>query len=125
MPLAQSGGMTVTRYRGFEIVARPYQLADTGRWTVDFDIRRNGHGRSFSLRETHATETEAGAQCLILGRRIVEGRVDGWSVQDLRVEIHPVEAVIQLITTESLTVLIVGVVAILGFSGLAILREVR
>ena len=117
--------MTTTRYRGFDIVARPYQLADSGRWTVDFDVRRSGRGRSFSLRETHATSAEAEAQCLILGRRIIEGRVDGWSVQDLRTGINPIETVVQLITTESLTVLIVGVVAILGFSGLAILREVR
>jgi hypothetical protein len=117
--------MTTTRYRGFDIVARPYQLSDTGRWTVDFDIRRSGQGRSFSLRETHATETEAKAQCLILGRRIVEGRVNGWSVQDLRAEFRPIEAVIQLVTTESLTVLIVGLMAILWYSGLAMLREVR
>jgi len=117
--------MTVTRYRGFEIVARSYQLTDSGRWTIDFDVRRGGRGRSFSLRETHASADEADAQCVILGRRIIEGRVDGWSVQDLRAGIHPIEAVIRLITTESLTVLIVGVVAILGFSGLAILREVR
>ena len=117
--------MTTIRYRGFDIVARPYQLADTGRWTVDFDVRRSGRGRSFSLKETHATAAEAEAQCLILGRRIVEGRVNGWSVQDLRTGIHPLETAVQLITTESLTVLILGVVAILGFSGLAMLREVR
>lgn len=117
--------MHTTRYRGFDIVARPYQLADSGRWTVDFDVRRNGRGRSFSLRETHATAAEAQEQCLILGRRIVEGRVEGWSVQDLRTGINPLETALRLITTESLTVLIVGVVAILGFSGLAMLREVR
>ena len=117
--------MTTTRYRGFDIVARPYQLADSGRWTVDFDVRRSGRGRSFSLKETHATAEEAQQQCFILGRRIVEGRVDGWSVQDLRTGIHPVETAIRIFTTESMTVLIVGVVAILGFSGLAMLREVR
>jgi hypothetical protein len=117
--------MTTIRYRGFDIVARPYQLAESGRWTVDFDVRRNGHGRSFSLTETHATAEEAQEQCLILGRRTVEGRVAGWSVQDLRTGIHPVETAVRFITTESFTVLIVGVVAILGFSGLAMLREVR
>ena len=117
--------MTTTRYRGLDIVARPYQLADTGRWTIDFDIRNDGRGRSFSLKETHATAAEAEAQCLLLGRRIIEGRVDGWSADDLRTRINPLETVIRLITTESLTVLIVGVAAILGFSGLAILREVR
>jgi hypothetical protein len=117
--------MTTIRYRSFDIVARSYQLADTGRWTVDFDIRRAGRGRSFSLGETHATRDEAEAQCLILGRRIVEGRVDGWSVQALRTGINPLETAVQFVTTESLTVLILGVVAILGFSALAILREVR
>ena len=117
--------MTLTRYRGFEIVSRSYQLADTGRWTIDFDIRNDGRGRSFSLKETHATAAEAEAQCVLLGRRIIEGRVDGWSAEDLRTRINPLETVIRLITTESLTVLIVGVAAILGFSGLAILREVR
>jgi hypothetical protein len=117
--------MITTRYRGFDIVARPYQLAETGRWTVDFDIRRSGRGRSFSLRETHATAEAAQEQCLILGRRIIEGRVEGWSVQDLRTGINPIATAVRLFTTESLTVLIVGVVAILGFSGLAMLREVR
>jgi hypothetical protein len=117
--------MSTIRYRGFDIVARPYQLAESGRWTVDFDVRRNGHGRSFSLKETHATAAEAEAQCLILGRRVVEGRVDGWSVEHLRTGIHPVETAVRLITTESLTVLIVGVVAVLGFGGLAMFRAVR
>jgi hypothetical protein len=46
-------------------------------------------------------------------------------VQALRTGINPLETAVQFVTTESLTVLILGVVAILGFSALAILREVR
>ncbi len=118
-------GMSTSRYRGFDIVARPYQLAETGRWTVDFDIRRNGRARRFSLKETHATVDEAQSQCVLLGRRIIEGRVEGWSVQDLRAWTNPFGPLLQYIMSDSLATLIVGVAAILGFGGLAILREVR
>ncbi len=115
--------MSTTRYRGFEIVTRSYQLAEGERWTLDFVIRRGGRGRSFSLSEDYATQEEAEAQCIAVGRRIIEGRVKGWSVEDLRQGESPIAALVRMATGDSVPVLI-AVAAILGI-GLFVLREVR
>jgi len=71
-------------YRGFEILSRAYQLADSGSWTVELEIRRNGRTRSFSVNERYATEKEADVECVVLGRQIIDGWVPGWSVKNLR-----------------------------------------
>lgn len=76
--------MTTLTYKGFRILARPYQLHDTQRWTVDLEIRRNGRRKPFSLDEHYRTEQEADARCSGLARRIIDGRVPGWSVEHLR-----------------------------------------
>lgn len=72
------------RYKGFVIAARPYQLRESNRWTVDVDLRRNGHKRSFSAQETCRTLPEAEALCFSVGRRIIDGKIPGWSVDQLR-----------------------------------------
>ena len=74
----------MARYRGFEILSRPYRLADSGFWTVELEIRRGGLARCFSVNERYATEAEADFQCVGLGRQIIDGRVPGWSVKNLR-----------------------------------------
>jgi hypothetical protein len=76
--------MMTIRYKGFRIVARPYQLSESGRWTADFEIRRSGRGQAFSARERSPSEPEAEAHCSSLGRRIIDGTVPGWSVDRLR-----------------------------------------
>lgn len=76
--------MTSLAYKGFKILARPYQLFESGRWAVDFDIRRNGMRQRFSLGERYSTEREADARCSGLGRKIIDGRIEGWSVDYLR-----------------------------------------
>jgi len=76
--------MTSLSYKGFRILARPYQLFESGRWAVDFDIRRNGLRQPYSLSEHFLTEQDADARCSGLGRRIIDGRVKGWSVDHLR-----------------------------------------
>ena len=79
------GGMMATsRYKGFTILARPYQLRESGRWTADVTIRRNGRRRRFSGDQRHQTEQEAERQCADLGRQIIDGAVPGWSVDHLR-----------------------------------------
>ena len=86
--------MTSIRYKGFEILTRPYQLHETRRWTVDLEIHRRGRRQPFSLAERYSTEEQADARCSGLGRRIIDGRVPGWSIEHLRGEagswsIHP------------------------------------
>lgn len=71
-------------YQGFEILSRPYRFADSGFWTVELEIRRDGRTRSFSVNERYATEKEADFECVGLGRQIIDGRVPGWSVKNLR-----------------------------------------
>jgi len=76
--------MTKIRYKGYNILARPYQLSDSGRWTVDLEIRRNGGMMPFSLDERYPTEREADDRCAGLARKIIDGKVPGWSVEHLR-----------------------------------------
>jgi hypothetical protein len=76
--------MTSTRYKGFNIVARPYQISASRLWTVDFEIWRKGRRQPFSLEVRYGTEQEAEAECSGLGRRIIDGQVPGWSVDYLR-----------------------------------------
>lgn len=76
--------MTTLRYKGFNILVRPYQLYESQRWTVELEIHRNGRRRPFSLAERYRTEQEASTRCSVLARRIIDGVVPGWSVEQLR-----------------------------------------
>ena len=76
--------MMTVRYKGFRIVARPYQISASKRWTADLEIRRGGRGQAFSARDRFPSELEADAQCSSLGRRIIDGAIPGWSVDGLR-----------------------------------------
>ena len=76
--------MTKIKYKGFNILARPYRLSDSGRWTVELEIRRNGGRMPFSLDERYLTEREADTRCSGVGRKIIDGQVPGWSVEHLR-----------------------------------------
>ena len=76
--------MTAIKYKGFSILAWPYQLHRTTRWTVDLEIRRNGRRQTFSLDERYRTEQEADLRCSRLGRRIIDGHIPGCSVDHLR-----------------------------------------
>ena len=76
--------MATLKYKGFKILARPYQLYESKRWTVDFEIHRHGRGQAFSAGERYSTEQEADARCAGLARRIIDGGEPGWSVDRLR-----------------------------------------
>lgn len=76
--------MGSTSYKGFEITVRPYQVHETGEWTVDVDISRRGRKRSFSTQEHFATQAEAVARSLAFGRNIIDGKLPDSSVDSLR-----------------------------------------
>jgi hypothetical protein len=76
--------MSSIRYKGFNILARPYQLRATRRWTVDLEIHRNGRRQPFSLEQCYPSREEAAVRCSGLGRRIIDGSIAGWSVDHLR-----------------------------------------
>jgi len=76
--------MTSTRYKGFSIQTRSYQTHASRQWTVDLEIHRNGRRKAFSLTEHYATERQADERCTSLGRQIIDGRITGWSVDNMR-----------------------------------------
>lgn len=76
--------MSAVRYRGFSILARPYQVDPSGCWTVDLEIHRDGRRQPFSASARYETEEQALARCSALGRQIIDGRVPGWAVDHLR-----------------------------------------
>ncbi len=113
--------MATVRYRGFDIVSRSYQIADSGAWTVDLEIQRNDRVRAFSASEHYPTLEEAEAQCIGFGRRVIDGRVKGWSVASLRAGNSFWAPLGRLLTTPSLALLILMLVAIFAL-GRVILR---
>jgi hypothetical protein len=76
--------MTTVRYKGFRILAMPYRIASTRRWTVDIEIHRHRRCQTFSLEERYRTEREAEARCTSLARRIIDGEMPGMTVEHLR-----------------------------------------
>lgn len=115
--------MTSIRYKGFDIVARPYQISQSRRWTVDLEIRRKHRKQPFSLDERYPTEQEADARCSGLGRRIIDGRVPGWSVDHLRRGAGSRSGYINALKGESMRqygifgLVIIGIGAFLLFNG--------
>lgn len=80
----RSQGLTEVSYKGFRIVARPYQVRPSKRWIVDLQIHRNGRHHSFTGERHAPSESDARVRCVTLGREIIDGRVPGWTVQPLR-----------------------------------------
>jgi hypothetical protein len=66
-------------YEGYVIEATPHQLADDGRWTLNFNIERHEDDhtkvRPFSASNTFETRAEALRHCLNFGRQIIDGQV--------------------------------------------------
>ena len=77
--------MTTVKYKGFAILAQPYQLHESKRWTVELEIWRHGRKQHFSLKDNYRTEQEADARCSGVGQCIIDGNVRGFSVNHLRV----------------------------------------
>jgi hypothetical protein len=70
-------------YKGFAITARSYQIRGSGRWTLDLLIGRGGRLRAFTAPTTCPTESAAISGCCEYARRIIDGRVQDCSVDDL------------------------------------------
>lgn len=79
--------MDALSYKGYEIHAAPYQLADTGEWTVNIHIFHD-HGaeirsRQFSAGNCFKTREEAVAHCFNFGRQIIDGKSENCTVDGL------------------------------------------
>jgi hypothetical protein len=77
----------VIQYKGFEIHASPYQLANNGEWQVNLHILRHREGesrsRNFSADNNYKTREEAIAHCFRFGKQIIDGQSSTYSVADL------------------------------------------
>lgn len=79
--------MKKLHYKGFEIEATPYQLADTGLWTTHIYIwKHQGQGstnKEFSSANPFRDREEAIKNCLNYGKQIINGQFEGRLVEDL------------------------------------------
>jgi hypothetical protein len=74
-------------YEGFEILASPVQLLDNSKWNSDVYIARElgpeRVERKFSTKDQHDSLKEAVGFCFQFARNIIDGNVEGCSVEDL------------------------------------------
>jgi hypothetical protein len=71
-------------YGEFTILPRTFQVRGSGQWTLDLLIRHRTRVRAFSGPRTFPTREAAIRGCHEFGRRIIEGRVPFYSIDDLR-----------------------------------------
>ena len=74
-------------YKGYLVQAEPYQLADSGEWTINISIRHDTGSavniRNFSAANTFKTKKEAIQHCINFGRQIIDGKFEDCTVTDL------------------------------------------
>ncbi len=78
--------MSEITYKDFTIKATPFKLHD-GNWSTDIWITVHPDdgpkSRNFSALDTFPTEKEAVEFCFQYGRDIIDGNVEGLTVEDL------------------------------------------
>jgi predicted nucleic acid-binding protein len=74
-------------YKCYLIQAAPYQLADSGEWTINISIWHDTGSavniRNFSAANTFNKKEEAIQHCIIFGRQIIDGKFEDCTVTDL------------------------------------------
>ena len=82
-------GKTV-EYQGYTIESAPHPLADGEKWRlhilISVDDSRGVRTREFSAEVVYATEQEADIHGIAFGQRLIDGKVEGQSVMDLKTE---------------------------------------
>jgi hypothetical protein len=114
--------MSIFRYKGFSILARPYQLQESRHWTVDLEIRRYGRRQPFSAAARYGSEQEALAQCSGLGRMIIDGRVPGWSVEHMGGGGRRGPALVTALKGGFMRPLIIAGIVLLGLGAFVLIR---
>jgi len=80
--------MDVVSYKDFEINAAPYQLTESGEWTLNVYITLHKTGetveRNFSAADHFKTREEAVTHCHNFGRLVIDGKVKDCSVADMK-----------------------------------------
>lgn len=82
-------GRTVS-YEGYTIQSSSRCLADSEKWRLRILISFEQHGgvktREFSADGLYATEQEADIHGITFGQRLIDGKVEGQSVMDMKTE---------------------------------------
>lgn len=117
--------VSTIRYKGFNILSRPYPLYESGCWTADLEIRRAGRSQPFALEGRYESENEAQIECAGVGRRIIDGGVAGWSVDHLRVPPPAKRTFVEAWRAESMRVFAFAGLLVLGLAAYAYLQFAR
>jgi hypothetical protein len=85
--VAKERSIQIATYEGYEIHAVPYQLADTGEWTVNIRIFHDcGYelrSREYFSANAFLERDEAVACCFHFGKEIIDGKIEKCSVDGL------------------------------------------
>jgi hypothetical protein len=77
-------------YEGYAIQSSPRYLAEWEKWKLCIVISFKQHGamqsREFSSEVLYMTEQDAGIHGITFGQRLIDGKVEGRSVADLKVD---------------------------------------
>jgi hypothetical protein len=75
-------------YQGYTIVSAPYRLNNEEKWQlrvfISVEDHRGVRTRQFSADGLYATEQEAAIHGISFGQRLIDGKVDGRSVTDMK-----------------------------------------
>jgi len=75
-------------YEGYAILSSPRYVAESGKWQLCIVISIRPHGgvkpRTFSSEVLYATEQEADLQGIEFGQRVIDGKVEGHSVANMK-----------------------------------------
>lgn len=81
--------MRYSSYKDFDIAVKSQWLADTGKWTLEVTIMRESDpnktamSRTFQTDEQFSSEDDAVAASVEYAKKIIDGQVDGATVEDL------------------------------------------
>ncbi len=73
-------------YKGYVIQAAPYRLAESKHWTVNLYIEKHDHRvkvRKFLAEISYPERYQAVDHCVNLGRQIIDGEAEGFSLDGL------------------------------------------
>ncbi|HEV8619553.1 MAG TPA: PilZ domain-containing protein [Nitrospiraceae bacterium] len=77
-------------YEGYTIHSTPHYQTDSEQWRlrifISFEDHRGVRTREFSSEFLYATEQEADIHGTTFGQRLIDGKVEGQSVMDMRTE---------------------------------------
>jgi PilZ domain len=75
-------------YEGYTIQSTPLHLAEAEKWrlriVISFEDHRGVRTREFSSEVLYATEQEADIHGIAFGQRLIDGKVEGSSVMDMK-----------------------------------------